>query len=189
MDENNAPKRRGRPKGSKDLVPRKQRSDIGVMKGVVKRETKEEPGQNSKYLNHALEVLAMPPIEIKDVKQVEQRIWEYYELCAANDVKPSSTGFRNALGISRQTLSDWRLGKYRAGTHQAVVCKGYDMLEALWEDYMQNGKINPVAGIFLGKNLYGYTDQKEVVVTPNTGPVEAVDPDVIEAKYDELPGE
>lgn len=185
MDENNVPvKRRGRPKGSKDLQPRKPRSDLAAPYGASKNE---EPGQNTKYLNHAMEVLAMPPIDVKDIKQVEQRIWEYYELCAANDVKPSSTGFRNALGISKQTLSDWRLGKWRANTHQAVICKGYDMLEALWEDYMQNGKINPVAGIFLGKNLYGYTDQKEVVVTPNTGPVEAVDPDVIEAKYDELP--
>ena len=32
---------------------------------------------------------------------------------------------------------------------------------------MQTGKINPVSGIFLGKNNYGYRDQVEHVVTPN----------------------
>jgi hypothetical protein len=53
---------------------------------------------------------------------------------------------------------------------------------------MANGKINPVSGIFLGKNNFGYQDEQEYVVTPNTmnqnTPV-----DVIEAKYEELPDE
>jgi hypothetical protein len=40
-------------------------------------------------------------------------------------------------------------------------------MEQMWENYMQNGKINPVAGIFLGKNNYGYKDQTEYVLTPN----------------------
>jgi hypothetical protein len=40
-------------------------------------------------------------------------------------------------------------------------------MENLWENYMQNGKINPVAGIFLGKNNFGYQDKTEYVVTPN----------------------
>jgi hypothetical protein len=40
-------------------------------------------------------------------------------------------------------------------------------MENLWENYMQNGKINPVSGIFLGKNNFGYQDKTEYVVTPN----------------------
>ena len=33
---------------------------------------------------------------------------------------------------------------------------------------MQQGKINPVSGIFLGKNNFCYRDQQEMVLTPNT---------------------
>ena len=40
-------------------------------------------------------------------------------------------------------------------------------MEILWENYMQNGKINPVSGIFLGKNNFGYQDKQEMVLTPN----------------------
>ena len=54
---------------------------------------------------------------------------------------------------------------------------------------MMNGKINPVSGIFLGKNLYQYTDKQEYVVTPNTGGISEVDPTIVEAKYAELPEE
>jgi hypothetical protein len=41
-------------------------------------------------------------------------------------------------------------------------------MEILWENYMQNGKINPVSGIFLGKNNFGYQDKQEYVLTPNS---------------------
>jgi hypothetical protein len=53
---------------------------------------------------------------------------------------------------------------------------------------MLNGKINPVSGIFLSKNLfYGYSDKQEVVLTPNNPLGETRDPKEIEAKYAELP--
>jgi hypothetical protein len=32
---------------------------------------------------------------------------------------------------------------------------------------MHNGKINPVSGIFLAKNNFGYQDKVEHVLTPN----------------------
>ena len=40
-------------------------------------------------------------------------------------------------------------------------------MNLMMEDYMQNGKINPVSGIFLMKNNFGYADKQEVVLTPN----------------------
>jgi hypothetical protein len=41
------------------------------------------------------------------------------------------------------------------------------MIEEMWADYMQSGKLNPATGIFLAKNWYGYKDVADVVVTPN----------------------
>lgn len=146
-----------------------------------------EPGDNSRYLAHALAVRNMPVIDTSDPVQVERRIEEYMTLCAQFDMKPTVKGFCNALRISRNTLFEWRRGKFRGDTHQAVVLRAYDLLEELWENYMQNGKINPVSGIFLGKNNFGYQDKQEYVVTPNTGMPEAADPAMIEAKYAELP--
>lgn len=145
-----------------------------------------EPGDNSKFLRHALTTLELPPIDISDPSQVEGRIGWYFNHCIDNDMKPTVSGMCNALGIHRDTLHTWRTGEFRADSHQAVVLKAYRLLEELWEDYMLNGKINPVSGIFLGKNHFGYTDKQEYVVTPNTG-VESVDVKTIEAKYAELP--
>ena len=146
-----------------------------------------QPGDNSKYLRHALATLNLPPIDISSPAQVAERIEWYFGHCINNDMKPTVNGMCNALGIHRDTLHTWRTGEYRAGTHQAIILRAFRVLEELWEDYMLNGKINPVSGIFLAKNLfYGYADKQEFVLTPNNG-ISDADAATIAAKYDELP--
>lgn len=179
---------RGRPKGSKDLTPRKTRSDIDTIVKNFGRDN-QDPGDNSRYLAHAMTVRSFPKIDISDPVQVENRINEYLVLCMENDMKPTVKGFCNALGgISRNTLWTWRTGQYRKGTHEEIIVRAYDVLEEMWENYMSNGKINPVAGIFLGVNNFGYRDVKQVNVTPVVDTAEqVVDVEAIEAKYAELP--
>ena len=58
-----------------------------------------------------------------------------------------------------------------------------NILEELWEDYMQNGKINPVSGIFLGKNHFGYADKQEIVVEPKNPLGDADDPEEVKRRY------
>ena len=65
--------------------------------------------------------------------------------------------------------------------------RAYALLEELWEDYMLNGKINPVSGIFLGRNHWGYQDKIDLVVTPNNGQLDPADTAAIAQKYAELP--
>lgn len=148
-----------------------------------------DPGDNTKYLNHAMQIMSLPPIDKRDPEQVRARIGEYFTICAANDMKPTVKGFLNALKMPKTTLWEWKQGNVRAETHQAIILEAYDMLEALWEDYMQNGKINPVSGIFLGKNNFGYTDKQEYVLTPNQTTIPEVDAKLLEDKYSELPEE
>lgn len=48
---------------------------------------------------------------------------------------------------------------------------------------MNSGKVNPVAGIFLGKNNYGYQDKTEYVLTPNQQNDNDYSPDEIRQRY------
>lgn len=127
-----------------------------------------EPGDNARYLRMAMASLNLPPIDISDPKQVEQRINEYFNYCIDNDRKPNIKGLGNWLGVDSTTVSSWRRGEYRAETHSPLIKKAVDILEELWIDYGQNGKSNPAAWIFLGKNTFGYKDVQDVVITPNT---------------------
>ena len=146
-------------------------------------------GDNNKYTSFALDIMKLPKIDYRDPEQLHTRVLDYFQLCANHDMKPGVAAVGLAIGLDRR-----RLWEIRSGTKNVVMpqeCKDiinsvYDSLEVLWEGYMTSGKINPVSGIFLAKNNFGYQDKQEYVVTPNTmtqdTPVE-----VIEAKYDALP--
>ena len=188
--EENKPKR-GRPRLSDE--EKKERAVMranGELESFKRpdRQVQADPGDNSKFLRHALATMGMPPIDISDPVQVEERINWYFVHCVENDMKPAVLGLCNALGICKDTLLSWRNGTYRADTHQAIAVRAHRVLEELWEYYMENGKINPVSGIFLAKNLFGgYSDKQELVLTPNQSQLSEVDPATIEAKYAELP--
>lgn len=150
-----------------------------------------EPGDNTRFLEHELEVRSWGRIDVEDETAISERLEKYFNLCKDNDMKPTVAGMAMALGVSRQSLYDWRIGKRRAKeSHSEVIEYWYGVLQALYEDYMMNGKMNPVAGIFLGKNHFGYTDQRDVVVTAqqkfDTPQLEASE---IRSKYLESAGE
>lgn len=126
-----------------------------------------EPGDNSRYLRYAMASLDLPPIDISDPKQVDARIREYFQFCVDNDRKPNIKGLGNWLGVDSTTVNSWRRGEYRAETHSPLIKKAVDILEEMWWDYGQNGKTNPAAWIFIGKNAFGMKDVQDVVVTPN----------------------
>lgn len=186
MDE--TPKRRGRPPKPKsdspvEVVKRPRHSNFP--NALVLPE-----GDNNKFTSFTLDIMKLPSVDIYNPVQVKQRIIEYFQLCADHDMKPGVAGLSQALGIDRRRL--WAI---KAGAPTAykvpqeckdAIIAAYTNLESLMEVYMQNGKINPVSGIFLMKNNFDYQDRQDYVVTPNQAG-EAVDIKTIEAKYEELP--
>ncbi len=165
---------------TKEIVKRKGNNPKGIG-GFSHVDTK--PGENTRYLRHTLDIYSLPAIDISDPKQVENRIHWYFDHCVDNDMKPTVSGMSMALGVDRSTLYEWSRGKYRDVTHHDIVKRAMNLLAALWEDYMQNGKINPVSGIFLGKNHFGYTDKQEIVVEPKNSLGTAEDPEEIKRRY------
>lgn len=170
----------------------KELKDIGEQVGKHKRpnrsadlQVQTDPGDNTRYINNALVIASLPPINLDNPKEIDERTYEYFRLCAENDMKPSVAGLALAYGVERGTVWRWSKGIDR-GKNSDVrdsVKKAYQMLNILMEDYMQNGKINPVSGIFLMKNNFGYTDKQEVVVTPNNPLGEERSTEEIEQRY------
>lgn len=123
--------------------------------------TNVEPGDTNKYLSVSMKLATLPSVDLQDGEAVEQRVKEYFQIHADNDIKPTVMGLGLALGLDRRRLWEIKTGHNvgSSGKQQQLpprtvdaVKKAYFIMENLWENYMQNGKINPVAGIFLAKN-------------------------------------
>ena len=191
--ETNKPKRgRGRPPKPKQPAPKTATEIIKKPQNPNAPMVVELPeGDNNKYTTFALAIMQLPKIDVRDPEQLGNRVLEYFKLCADHDMKPGVAAVALAIGLDRRRMWEIRSGSKNVAIPQEckdIINGVYDSLEVLWEGYMTSGKINPVSGIFLGKNNFGYQDKQEYVVTPNTmsqnTPV-----DVIEAKYEELPDE
>lgn len=149
--------------GTKPGSPGHNKTGIGLPNTIEPG----KPGDNARFIRYALASWDLPPIDISDPEQVKNRILEYFNFCADNDRKPTMIGMANWLGVDRDTLNNWKRGVVRSSTHFGIVNKALALLEEQWVDYMQSGKVNPAAGIFLAKNWYGYRDVQDVVVTPS----------------------
>ena len=146
-----------------------------------------EPGDNAKYLNVSMQLYKLPSIDLKDPEQVNARLEEYFKIHFENDLKPTVAGMGMALGLDRRRLWEIKTGNDKAPDLPTLtsdsIKKAYIIMENLWENYMQNGKINPVSGIFLGKNNFGYQDKQEHVITPNTNSDPDYDAEDIKKRY------
>ena len=122
------------------------------------------------------------PVSFESVEEVAERTTTYLDICEQNDMKPSVAGYALALGINRKTLWEYVSGRtVKPPAVCDVLKRAYNLLNAQMEDYMQNGKINPVSGIFLMKNSFQYQDKQEIEVSANQGDTET--PDQLAAKY------
>ena len=135
-----------------------------------------EEGDNNKFTSMGLWLMNLPKIDVHDPEAVRQRLNDYFGYMASQDAKPTVAGMAMALGMDRRRL--WEIKVDAHTTNRWIenlpievkdsIKKAYSLMEYLWENYMVNGKINPVTGIFLGKNNFGYQDKQEMVLTPNT---------------------
>lgn len=149
-------------------------------------------GGNTAFLDTAVRLFKMKKVDLKDTEAVIQRVDEFLMLIAERDQKATIAGLAMALGINRQALWSIRTGQPYCGsgcvattTPEArdYIMRACDILEYQLESWLVNGKINPVAGIFLAKNNFSYVDKVEHVVTPNTSPENDYDVEDIKKRY------
>ena len=180
-----------------------KKNDDDVVKEVVKKKPRGgnniltdaalnvAPGDNTKYVMLGARLFNLSPIDLHDPEQVNDRLNEFFQIHAEADMKPTVSGMGMALGLDRRRLWEIKSGNY--GTQRALadlptltkdsIKRAYEYMEILWENYMQNGKINPDSGIFLGKNNFGYQDKTEYVVTPNVNNDSDYNADDIRKRY------
>ena len=154
----NQVKHRGRPKGTKNTSIRYDHA------------IHTEPGENTKFLTHDIKLAYLPHIDVNSLDDVNERIKLYFQVCADDDIKPSIASLALAFNTSRFVLYDWINGRNETIKNAECVHaikNAYNLINSYYEHCMNNGKINPVAGIFLMKNNMGYKDNTEHTISVN----------------------
>ena len=111
------------------------------------------------------------PPDLSDPEEVRDTCTWFFDLCDRYNTVPPVSSLASALGVTRAEFTGWcagrtgRLARELSSASSSVLQKALRRLEESWEFSMQNnGYKNPVTGIFLGKNNFGYKDVSESVV-------------------------
>ena len=143
-----------------------------------------EPGEMSKMITDAMNLSNMGDVDMYDPDQVERRMMQCLQYMIENDMKPTVESMALAFNTNRTQLWRWKEGVESNLPERSrnAIKKGYAIMNQMMTQTMANGKINPVAAIFLLKNNHGYRDQTDVVVTPNN-PYKAASDDELKDRY------
>lgn len=143
-----------------------------------------EVGYNTRRIQFMQAILPTEPLKYDDVDEMERRFNRYLNLCAEWDMKIGNQAAYAAIGIDKGTAWDWENRNQGNPRRSAFIKKVRQFCAMYREGLMEDGKVNPVTGIFWQKNYDGMRDQQEVVLTPNVSPLgEQKDAESLKQKY------
>lgn len=148
----------------KDKQPRKIRKDHPVP--ANNRDPIVPVGYNGELVSNIATLIQPPELTDPDCIERWEKFTAYLRMCAEKDMKVGNLAAYMAIGIDKTIAWKWeneQLSKDRRNLIKSIrqVCAVYR------EQLMQDGKVNPVVGIFWQKNYDGMRDQTETVITAN----------------------
>ena len=174
-----------RDKEYKQLIadnPHKTKDELGIPDHWKPRD-----GSPSGYYGVALRQarvgISLPPINIKNPHEVEARIDQFFDFCEMNNRPPNMVELANWLGVSRDTLQNWKDGKIGSAEHEQIIQRALSVIEASLVAQVQSEPKIMVGGMFLLKSMFHYREQNDVNVNFNTQNDRVLSADEIAERY------
>ena len=143
--------------------------------------------ENSAMVHMALKVFSYTDIDLRDQKQVENRIMDYFGQCDSLGLRPGNMGLYSALGLSRQEVHNIITGRDKNKVSRDscdTIKRAIRALSTYREMLGSSGKINPVTLIFWQKNFDSLRDSAQIELTTN--PNDMYNNDYLQLSQEEL---
>lgn len=154
-----------RDKEYKQLIadnPHKTKQELGIPDRWKPRDGS-PTGYYGVRLRQARVGIDLPPININNPHEVEQRIAEYFDFCEMNDKPPQMMGIANWLGVSYGTVQSWKNGNYAEMT--PIIQRAMAVVEESLVEQVQTDPKVMVGGMFILKTQFHYKEQNDVNLT------------------------
>lgn len=177
--------KRGRPTKNVSIRKKYDENEIQPKQRSGPGKVHAKQGEMSKLISQAndLRMMGKWKIDRNNPEEMEERVEQYITYCIDHDMKPTVESMALAFGVDRTTLWKWKEGvSALPEACRRVIENGYNLMNDILAQCFVDGRINPVAAIFLLKNNHDYKDQSETVVTVNNPYAEQSTEDV-KGKY------
>lgn len=92
------------------------------------------------------------------------KVLDYFEFCADKNLKPTKSGLRLYIGVSRTQYYSWQTDIERYGDISNVIIDANEIME---NQYINRGEKYPTFNMFMLKTKHGYEEVSKVEVTNN----------------------
>lgn len=179
------PKKRkpGRPKGSKDKVPRKTTAGgdhvaYDPVTGIMVHQSKElkrveHQGDErvTRFVQYHIDMMKMRQgANKKDVADLYQRFYTYLAYCAEHYIIPNNMNCYFAIGITREDIVFWSSGAAGTPEHKKFAWDVKQFFASIHEQGPTEGLLNPISAMFWQKAHDGMIEAQKLEVT-NSDPL------------------
>ena len=119
-----------------------------------------EPSEIGKIVSIMDSLRKMKPVSKRNPEEIQERITEYLKVCSENEIRPTVEGMALSLGVTRAML--WKWEQDEGSEAGKIVSRAKELINAMITTLSCTGKINPMYGIWLQKNHFGYSDTKTI---------------------------
>lgn len=170
----------GRPKGSKDKKPRKKQEMLvdpetgievyphGKEALIVGRMGDERVTQ---FVLYHMEMMKMREgCDYSNVPDLYNRFYNYLNYCAEHGIIPNNMNAYYAIGINRDAVYNWKVGRTGTPEHQKFAQDLTGFFASVHEQGAIDGLLNPISAMFWQKAHDGMIEASKLEVT-NTDPL------------------
>lgn len=163
-----APKKRGRPPGSKNKRTMAERMVANYPNSPLMSSALSEAnaGRAQAAVGHVMQCMQYGSnVNPDSIQSLYKGLEEYIKFCFENDFPPTVATCCLALGIDHRTLSSWRKGLKRGSDpeYKKFAESVKYVIQAGIEACMVTGLINPVVGIWWEKAHFDMIETQKVV--------------------------
>jgi len=118
-------------------------------RGIIIRMGDEKVTQ---FVAYHMDMMAMRQgVNKRDVPGLYQRFYNYLSYCADHGIVPNNANCYFAIGVNRQEMSVWRLGKGGTPEHKEFADTVQAFFASIHEQGATDGVLNPISAMFWQK--------------------------------------
>lgn len=179
----NAPKKRGRPKGSKDSYKRSISHPAPPLIDPATGIAVQSVGRNAlpmqrmgdervtAFVQYHVDMLKMRQgVDKRNVPDLYARFINYLEYCAEHGILPNNMNAYFAIGIVKQDISMWKNGQSGTPEHRKFAEDVSQFFASIHEQAGGEALVNPILSIYWSKAHDGMVEASKLEVV-NTDPL------------------
>lgn len=141
----------------------------------------------TEFVKYHMEMMAMREgVDKRDVNDLRTRFINYLGYCAEHGIVPNNANAYFAMGVSKDDISKWHLGKAGTPEHKEFADMVKQFFASIHEQGSTDGVLNPISAMFWQKAYDGLIEASKVEVVQDDPLGERRSSAEITAKYADI---